>query len=225
MENVLIVDDDEILLDGLKSILHKNFNVKTVSNSEDAINALNSSGPYAIIVSDLKMSGLNGIEFLEKSREISPFSIRILLTGYAETESTIQAINQCEIFRLRTKPCSAELLRNTLFEGIKKYWSSYNKIFQKPLSPDTISNELKYNHTPEYTKYIENNDISLLENTAFTPKEIRILELLRMSISTKEIAEILNISKRTVECHRQNIRTKLNLKNKKINLQAVILAQ
>jgi DNA-binding NtrC family response regulator len=122
MENrILFVDDDSNILDGYKRQLRKKFNIETAEGGEKGLEAVNNNGPYAVIVSDLKMPGMDGNQFLAHVKEISPESTRILLTGYADLKSAIEAINTGRIFRLLTKPCDKIDLIQTLENGIDQY--------------------------------------------------------------------------------------------------------
>jgi EAL domain-containing protein (putative c-di-GMP-specific phosphodiesterase class I)/ActR/RegA family two-component response regulator len=117
---VLIVDDDESLLAALRRQLHRAYNVTTCTNGEQALDALR-RGPYAAIVSDMRMAGLDGAQVLGKARELSPNTTRILLTGHVALEATITAINEGQIFRMLAKPCSTEDLQACLREAIARH--------------------------------------------------------------------------------------------------------
>ena len=122
MENrILFVDDDSNILDGYKRQLRKNFSIETAEGGEKGLEAVKNNGPFAVIVSDLKMPGMDGNQFLAHVKEIAPESTRILLTGYADLKSAIEAINNGRIFRLLTKPCDKIDLIQTLENGIELY--------------------------------------------------------------------------------------------------------
>ena len=122
MENrILFVDDDSNILDGYKRQLRKQFSIETAEGGEKGLEAVKNNGPFAVIVSDLKMPGMDGNQFLAHVKEISPESTRILLTGYADLRSAIEAINNGRIFRLLTKPCDKIDLIQTLENGIEQY--------------------------------------------------------------------------------------------------------
>ncbi len=78
-------------------------------------------GPFAVVVSDLKMPGMSGIEFLAQVRTREPDTVRILLTGNAELHTAIDAINEGQIFRFLTKPCSPETLAEALKAGLVQH--------------------------------------------------------------------------------------------------------
>lgn len=122
MENrILFVDDDSNILDGYKRQLRKQFSIETAEGGEKGLDAVKNKGPFAVIVSDLKMPGMDGNQFLAYVKEMTPESTRILLTGYADLRSAIEAINNGSIFRLLTKPCDKIDLVQTLENGIEQY--------------------------------------------------------------------------------------------------------
>lgn len=109
---ILVVDDDEVLLRSLKRILRGRYDVQCESNPFRGLVALEEDGPFAAIVSDLTMPGVDGIEFLERARDEAPETPRILLTGNATLPASIDAVNRAHIDSFLTKPVSPdELLR------------------------------------------------------------------------------------------------------------------
>ena len=78
---VLLVDDDEMLLAGLKRQLRNKFRIETAISGEDAVKMVEENGPYAVVVSDYMMPGMNGIEFLRQVKASDPDTIRMMLTG------------------------------------------------------------------------------------------------------------------------------------------------
>jgi response regulator RpfG family c-di-GMP phosphodiesterase len=120
-ERVLLVDDEQRILDGYRRNLHRRFQISTAPGAHEGITALTEDGPFAVVVSDLQMPGMDGIEFLGKVRELSPDTTRIMLTGQADLEASIAAVNQGRVFRFLTKPCSPEHLAAALDAGIEQY--------------------------------------------------------------------------------------------------------
>jgi DNA-binding NtrC family response regulator len=118
---ILFVDDESNILDAYKRQLKKQFPVETALGAEEGLNAITKKGPFAVIVSDLRMPGMDGNQFLAKVKEAAPESIRMMLTGYADFKTAMEAINSGSIFRLLTKPCAKETLADALSEGIEQY--------------------------------------------------------------------------------------------------------
>lgn len=121
MEKILFVDDEQFVLDGLKRQLRRKYNVHTADGGESGLHCILTEGPFAVVVSDMRMPEMDGISFLTQVRHISPESIRIMLTGYADQKTAIDAINQGAIFRFLTKPCSSENLTVALDAALEQY--------------------------------------------------------------------------------------------------------
>jgi diguanylate cyclase (GGDEF)-like protein len=126
MEKILFVDDDEKFLDIYKKKFSDKYIINTANDAKDAIKMIGENGSYAVIVADMCMPGMDGIQFLEKAREKSPDSIRIMITGKGSMESVIQAINRGNVFHFLTKPCTKEEMKNTLEVSIDKYKENMN---------------------------------------------------------------------------------------------------
>jgi DNA-binding NtrC family response regulator len=123
---ILFVDDEPNILEGYKRQLRKQYNIITAEGSERGLDMVKNNGPFSVVVSDLKMPGIDGNHFLALVKEISPETTRILLTGYADLKSAIEAINNGNIFRLLTKPCDRLDLIQALESGIELYTENMN---------------------------------------------------------------------------------------------------
>lgn len=123
-DRVLFVDDEVSALRGYQRVLHGEFSVSTALGGEQGLAAIQANGPYAVVVSDMRMPGMNGAEFLGRVRERAPETVRMLLTGYADLQSAIQAVNQGNIFRFLTKPCEKEELVKAINQGLEQYRST-----------------------------------------------------------------------------------------------------
>lgn len=95
---ILMVDDEPLMLEALKSTLEETFAVHSTDDPNKALQMV-SQMEYAVILSDQKMPKMPGSELLSKVKEISPLTARILITGFADIEAAIEAVNQGEIFR------------------------------------------------------------------------------------------------------------------------------
>jgi DNA-binding NtrC family response regulator len=118
---ILFVDDEPAVLEGYKRVLHKDFQAETAVGGEEAIAAAKRDGPYAVVVSDMRMPGMDGVQVLSRMREISPETVRVILTGYADMQSAIDAVNEGRIFRFLTKPCEARNLKLALNACLMQY--------------------------------------------------------------------------------------------------------
>ncbi len=120
-DKVLLVDDDAMVLAGLKRQLRNQFQIDTALSGEEALKQVQENGPYAVIVSDFMMPGMNGIEFLANVKNTSPDTVRMMLTGTADMPTAIRAVNEGNIFQFQTKPCPADTLSQAIHSAIQKY--------------------------------------------------------------------------------------------------------
>lgn len=118
---VLCVDDEPNVLSGYQRVLRQHFEIKTAPGGPEALETLRSSDPFAVIVSDMRMPGMDGIQFLAIAREAAPDSIRMMLTGNADQKTAIEAVNEGNIFRFLNKPCPPETLAKALEAGINQF--------------------------------------------------------------------------------------------------------
>ncbi len=120
-EKILLVDDDQNLLASMRRQFHKKLNLVTAPGGEDALTTMQHEGPFAVVVSDMKMPFMDGIEFLSRVSKESPDTVRIMLTGNADLQTAINAVNEGNIFRFLTKPCDTELMHQTILAGLRQY--------------------------------------------------------------------------------------------------------
>ncbi|MGD0799690.1 MAG: response regulator [Terracidiphilus sp.] len=120
-DKILFVDDEPAVLDGYRRMLRKEFEVDTAVGGEKGLATIHDHGPYAIVISDMRMPGMNGAQFLAQVRENAPDTVRMLLTGYTDLSAAIDAVNEGNIFRFLTKPCSKESLIEAINLGMAEY--------------------------------------------------------------------------------------------------------
>lgn len=118
---ILFVDDDPNILSGYKRALRKDFDIYTAEGGLEALSIINTESEFAVIVSDMRMPGMDGIQFLRRVKEITPNSVRMMLTGNADQQTAIEAVNQGSIFRFMTKPCSPEIFADAINAGLEQY--------------------------------------------------------------------------------------------------------
>lgn len=139
-DKILFVDDEPNVLASFLRQLRKKFTLDTALSAKEALKLLEEKGPYAVAVSDLKMPGMSGIEFLAQVKTQAPDTVRILLTGFADANNAIDAVNQGSIFRFLTKPCDTETLVRALVDGVKQ-----NRLLsaEKDLLQNTLAGSIK----------------------------------------------------------------------------------
>ncbi len=120
-EKILLVDDDNSILDGYRRSLCREFSIETALGGEQAMKLATDNGPYAVVVSDMRMPGMDGIQLLSRIKALAPDTIRVMLTGNADMDTAINAINEGSIFRFLNKPCSKEVMAKTLGAALVQY--------------------------------------------------------------------------------------------------------
>lgn len=118
---VLFVDDEPLALEGLSRSVYRDFQADLAEGPEAGLEKVKNDGPYVVVVSDMRMPVMDGAEFLSRVRNFAPDSIRVMLTGYADTEAAMRAVNEGRIFRFLNKPVSAEDLILTLRDCVTQY--------------------------------------------------------------------------------------------------------
>jgi response regulator RpfG family c-di-GMP phosphodiesterase len=118
---ILCVDDESNILDAFRRNLRKDFSVWVAEGGEQALQLIRTQEPFAAILSDMRMPGMNGIELLARVKAIAPNTVRLMLTGNSDQQTAVDAVNQGSIFRFLTKPCPPELLTNTLEAAVEQY--------------------------------------------------------------------------------------------------------
>lgn len=118
---ILLVDDEKDLLDSFRRQLRGKFEVETAISATEALSILTTSESFAVVVSDYQMPGMDGIKFLSEVAKICPKSTRVMLTGQADMETAIDAVNEGQIFRFLSKPCPEDIFIKSLNVGIDQY--------------------------------------------------------------------------------------------------------
>lgn len=107
---ILCVDDDSNILQGYKRALRRDFDIFIAEGGLEALSIIEKEGPFAVVVSDMRMPVMDGVQFLSRVRDIAPETVRMMLTGNADQQTAIIAVNEGNIFRFLTKPCPPDVL-------------------------------------------------------------------------------------------------------------------
>ena len=118
---VLFVDDEENILSSFKRNFGSIFDVETALDLEEAMEKVQFGGPYSVVVSDYRMPGGNGLQFISFVKTNSSDTVCIMLTGHADKELAIEALNEGNIFRFLTKPCESLALEKAIKAAIRQY--------------------------------------------------------------------------------------------------------
>ena len=119
---ILCVDDEENLLKAIQRLfLDHPYEILTATSGNEGLEILRKISPIQIVISDFRMPGKNGVEFLSEVRKNWPDTIRMIISGYADTVATVSAINEGEIYKFIPKPWNNEDLKLTIANSIERY--------------------------------------------------------------------------------------------------------
>lgn len=120
-QKILLVDDDPNVLSGFQRNLRQRFSVDVASSGLEALEKIGADRHYAVVVADMKMPGISGLDLLVRIKAIAPDTVRMMLTGDGDLKTAIDAVNQGHVFRFLSKPCSTEALIPALEAGLRQY--------------------------------------------------------------------------------------------------------
>lgn len=120
-EKILFVDDDAYLLAACERNLRRKFQIETAIGGEAGLKKIEERGPFAVVVADRQMPGMDGIQFLGAVRQTAPHMVRLMLTGNVDLEQAIRVVNEGNIFRFLTKPCPPEILGKALDDALQQH--------------------------------------------------------------------------------------------------------
>ncbi len=181
---ILLVDDHQILLEGTKTLIDtlELFEVKHTANSAEAAQELLKSNEYDILITDYEMPGMSGMELIQLAKAVIP-DIKTIILSMHDNSAVVKELLKMGV--------DGYILKNDTHHSIKEALDKVTR-GKKFLSED-ISDIL--------IQGIDDDNIK----PSLTPREEEIVKLIVKEYSTKQIAEILFISERTVETHRKNI--------------------
>ncbi|MEW6719215.1 MAG: response regulator [Thermodesulfobacteriota bacterium] len=119
---ILCVDDERNTLRALsRAFMDEEYEILTAPSGAEGIAVLEEMSPVQVVISDYRMPGMNGVEFLKQVRERWPDAVRMVMSGYADTCSVVDAINEGQIYKFIPKPWSDEELRMTIANALERY--------------------------------------------------------------------------------------------------------
>jgi response regulator RpfG family c-di-GMP phosphodiesterase len=139
-EKILFVDDDANLLASCERNFRRRYPMETAAGGELGLQKIAANGSYAVVVSDMQMPGMNGIQFLSAVKDRAPETVRIMLTGNADVEVATGVVNQGNIFRFLTKPVPADVLAKALDDALAQHRLI---VAEKELLNKTLSGSIK----------------------------------------------------------------------------------
>lgn len=199
---VVLADDHVFVRDGIKSLLENEANIEVVGEATDGLEALKivSSEQPDLLILDIRMPNLTGIEVVEKLRSQNNFVKIVMLSMHESEEYVLKSIKAGADGYLLKGSSKEEFLKavNTVANGGKYFSGDISSILIGQLHNPSVLSQSKQ---------------SLEDDMLITKREKEILKLLLSGKGNKEIAEALDISKRTAEVHRFNLMKKLKVKN------------
>lgn len=121
LHRVLFVDDEPNILEAVRRSIRGPYEIVTALGGEEGLRRVDQGPPFTVVVSDLRMPVVDGMLLLKHVRERAPETIRILLTGNADTEAAIAAVNDGQLFRFLTKPCPGSVMRSALAAAMEQH--------------------------------------------------------------------------------------------------------
>lgn len=118
---VLFVDDEPNVLEAYQRNLRKRYAMDTATGGEQALTMMSQKGPYAVLVADMQMPGMNGVQFLIQAQQRAPDSVRLMLTGNADQKTAVEAVNKGHVYQFLNKPCPPEMLALALDNAIRQH--------------------------------------------------------------------------------------------------------
>ncbi|HUA19108.1 MAG TPA: HD domain-containing phosphohydrolase [Bryobacteraceae bacterium] len=118
---ILCVDDEPNVLAAFRRQLRTQFDIATAEGPERGLQELREDGPFAVVISDLRMPGMDGTRFLAAVKQMAPDTVRVMLTGQADLYAAVAAVNQGNIFRFLLKPCPREVLLKVLEAALEQH--------------------------------------------------------------------------------------------------------
>ncbi len=120
-KQVLFVDDEVSLLNGIERRLAGQFNLATANSGAAALDLMQSNGPFAVVVTDMRMPKMDGVQLIKEARSRWPDTVYIMLTGNQDQATAVQALNEGHVFRFLTKPCQSAELTNAVEAGLRQF--------------------------------------------------------------------------------------------------------
>ena len=185
-KKILFIDDDANLLEGYKRNLRTFFEIETANSAKEGLEKIIAGGNYSVVIADMRMPETDGIKFLSMVKEKNPDIVRMMLTGNADIDTAINAVNDGNIFRFLTKPCAPEILKKSIDDGVEQ-----NRLIisEKELMQKTLLGIIK----------ILSEILSIVNATAFgrairvTKMAVKIAEKLKLKDILKvELASMLS---------------------------------
>ena len=134
---ILFVDDEERILNALRSVFRMTYHVLTANNGNEALELVRKFKPH-VVVSDQRMPEMTGVELLRQVKDAAPNSVRMLLTGYSDLAAIVGSLNEGEVFRFISKPWDNQESQNTVAEAAAIALELAERATTPPIVPETM---------------------------------------------------------------------------------------
>ena len=118
---ILFVDDEPRILSAFQAVFRRLYDVTVAPSPWQALDILKNNGPFQVVVSDIRMPGMSGVELLRRVADLSPLSVRVALTGHADLQTAGDAVNLGHVYKFLLKPCPTDILAGVLEECVAQY--------------------------------------------------------------------------------------------------------
>lgn len=135
---VLFVDDEPLVLEGLQRSVRHEFAAEFAAGPEQGLEKLRRNGPYPVVVSDMRMPGMDGAEFLATVHKLFPDTVRVMLTGLSGIEAAMRAVNEGRVFRFLSKPVEPQAILETLRDCVSHYHAARKQKEQLELTVQAL---------------------------------------------------------------------------------------
>lgn len=208
---ILCVDDERNVLRALqRAFLDDDFELLLASTGEEGLEILRNEAPVQIVLSDYRMPGMNGVDFLKEVCTGWPETVRIVLSGYADTASIVEAINEGEIYKFIPKPWNDDELRITINNALERYF--LRKRNQKLTEELKARNEELERLNRDLERLVEERTSELRFQNAVLQKAHNILDALPVGvIGIDEDGLIVQANRMAVEILSDNAPSLLGL--------------
>jgi len=126
---ILCVDDEKNVLRAIERVfLDENYEILSTTSAEEGLEILNTCKPVQIVISDYRMPGKNGVDFLKEVCQRWPDTVRIVLSGYVDAASIVSAINEGQIYKFIPKPWNDDELKVTISNALERYFLHKKKV-------------------------------------------------------------------------------------------------
>ncbi len=138
---ILCVDDEERILRSLRMLFAQTYNVRVTTDGNEALQILQQEKIH-VLISDQRMPGMTGVELLRRAKYIVPNTMRLLLTGYSDLDSTLGSINEGEVFRFINKPWDADAIKATVASAVDIALSLGDMTLPAPSANSTVTDHI-----------------------------------------------------------------------------------